>query len=170
MNEQKIDCLYRTVNHLRARPMFLVVLSTQLDMKPLAPSGNLLPSSRMLEAPERLNPPLTESPFDHRLQDINESRMNLELLADPIYMALYGRPLYVCSRCFLLRQLTTKHKMGISFRRPYGQGYGLSLRKRTGHLLRCFPARPPLARRSLQASSTRTEQTIAYPEHLEADG
>ena len=98
-NEHKIDSFYRTVNHLRTRPMSLVVLSTQSDMKVLAPSKDLQTSSRMMQAADVLNPPLTESPFDHRLQNIDRSKIKLDMLADPLYKALYGRPLFVRSHC-----------------------------------------------------------------------
>ena len=91
---ERIESMHRAMNTLRILPAFLVTLSTQSDMRFLAPPTHLQKSARMIEAAATLNSPLAVFPFDCFVEQTwRASRMDLNLLEQPMYLALYGRPL-----------------------------------------------------------------------------
>jgi hypothetical protein len=94
VNKNKLDYLIEAMSELRKYPACFILLSTQSDMAELAPSSYLARSLRRAEATPELIPPITETPFDC-IQGIRMDRMDLDMLHDPIVMAMRGRPLYV---------------------------------------------------------------------------
>lgn len=93
-DELKIDSLYRAMNNLLGSPIFFVVMSTQSRMTVLAPTPTLHPSHRYSEAASHLNAPISECPFDCFVpNEIDLSRVKAETLSNPIFLALFGRPL-----------------------------------------------------------------------------
>lgn len=92
VKKHKLDYLLQAMNELRAYPVFFILLSTQSDMSHLAPSTHLARSMRYGDAAKDLLPPITETPFDC-IRQIRMTRVKLEMISDPVWMAMYGRPL-----------------------------------------------------------------------------
>jgi hypothetical protein len=96
----KLDYLIGAMNELLRDPIFFIVLSTQSDMSFLAPSQEYARSIRQIKSMSHANVPFTEMPFDCHPK-IDPTRLELDMLSDSAYMALYGRPL-----CVLLPYMT----------------------------------------------------------------
>lgn len=92
----RLDVLFAQLDELRHKPLFALFLSTQLNLDHLAPASSFARSARYRSSAHHLHPPITETPFDcfdtYRLVP---SRLTLTMLYDVVFMALFGRPLWV---------------------------------------------------------------------------
>ncbi|THU95045.1 hypothetical protein K435DRAFT_839652 [Dendrothele bispora CBS 962.96] len=75
-------------------PIFVIYLSTQLDIVELAPSAQLVKSARFVDVAPHLNAPITETPFDCVGKPILVQRLTVSLLSNPVFLSLFGRPLW----------------------------------------------------------------------------
>ncbi|THV06407.1 hypothetical protein K435DRAFT_773348 [Dendrothele bispora CBS 962.96] len=75
-------------------PIFVIYLSTQPDTAKLAPSAQLFKSARAVKLAPYLNAPITETPFDCVGKPIRVRRLTLSLLSNPVFLSLFGRPLW----------------------------------------------------------------------------
>lgn len=92
MTKLRIDHLNSAMNVFLRSPIFFVVLSTQSDLRVLAPPAHLARSSRLFNGHGLVQAPLTEVPFDC-FCTIDVSKLELNMLHDPIFMSIFGRPL-----------------------------------------------------------------------------